>query len=78
MSFREYAEEIASRLNETGLLTSIIVLREQTTLAEAIEDTIKGEFLYGILLMSMHQQRKSISFHILHGKRQGHFILFIE
>lgn len=68
---REYAEEIESRLCSHGLITSIILLREDYTLVEAVENAARLHCLYGIVVMPMHEERRTASFHILHGETEG-------
>jgi hypothetical protein len=68
---REYAEEIESRLSSHGILTSIILLREDYTLIEAIENAARLQCLYGIIVMPMHEERRTASFHILYGQTEG-------
>jgi len=69
--FRGYGEEISSHLRCHGLITSIILLREDYTLTEAIENAANDQCLYGIIVMPMHEERHTASFHILHGQTQG-------
>lgn len=73
--FRDYVEEISSYLRCNGLITSIILLKENYTLIEAIEDAKNDHCLYGIIVMPIHEQRHTASFHILHGQIQGFFFL---
>lgn len=68
---REYAEEIESRLRSHGLLTSIILLREDYGLVEAIDNATRLNCLYGIIIMPMHEERRTASFHILYGQTEG-------
>ena len=70
-SSREYAEEIESRLHSHGLITSIILLREDYTLVEAIENAARLNCLYGVIAMPMHEERQTASFHILYGQTEG-------
>ncbi|CAF4595460.1 unnamed protein product, partial [Rotaria sp. Silwood2] len=67
---RVYAEEIESRLCSHGLVTSIILLREDYTLTEAIENASRLQCLYGIIAMPMHEERHTASFHILYGQTE--------
>jgi hypothetical protein len=71
LSYRGYAEEIESRLCCHGLLTSIILLREDYTLTEAIANAARLQCLYGIIVMPMHEERRTASFHILYGQTEG-------
>ena len=71
MSDRVYAEEIESRLCSHGLITSIILLREDYTLTEAIENAARLQCLYGIIAMPVHEERRTASFHILFGQTEG-------
>ncbi|CAF0786699.1 unnamed protein product [Rotaria sordida] len=75
---RGYAEEISSRLVCHGLITSIILLREDYTLTEAIENAAHEQCLYGIIAMPMHEERRTASFHILHGQTEEHRNLTLE
>lgn len=75
---RIYAEEIESRLSCHGLITSIILLREDYTLTEAIENAARLNCLYGIIAMPMHEERRTASFHILYGQTEGKNILFFN
>jgi hypothetical protein len=68
---RNYAEEIESRLCSHDLRTSIILLREDYTLVEAIENAARLQCLYGIIVMPMHEERRTASFHILYGQTEG-------
>lgn len=68
---RDYAEEIEARLSSQGIITSIILLREDFTLTEAIENAARLQCLYGIIAMPMHEERRTASFHILHGQTEG-------
>jgi hypothetical protein len=69
--YRGYAEEIESRLCCHGLITSTILLREDFTLTEAIENAARLQCLYGIIVMPMHEERRTASFHILYGQTEG-------
>ena len=69
--YRGYAEEIESRFCSHGLVTSIILLREDYTLTEAIENAARLQCLYGIIAMPMHEERRTASFHILYGQKEG-------
>ncbi|CAF3349702.1 unnamed protein product [Rotaria socialis] len=75
---RNYAEEISSRLVGHGLVTSIILLREDFTLTQAIENATHEQCLYGIIAMPMHEERRTASFHILHGQTEEHRNLTLE
>jgi hypothetical protein len=68
---RSYAEEMASRLRSHLLVISIILLREDYTLTEAIADATRRQCLYGIIVLPMHEERRTGSFHILHGQTEG-------
>jgi hypothetical protein len=74
---RIYAEEISSRLRNNGLITSVVLLREDYTLIEAIENATSEQCLYGIIVMPMHQERRTASFHILHGQIEGSFSFYL-
>ena len=69
--FRIYGEEISSRLRSHGLITSIVLLREDYTLVEAVQNAANEECLYAIIIMPMHEERRTASFHILHGQTEG-------
>ncbi|CAF1583416.1 unnamed protein product [Adineta ricciae] len=75
---RDYAEEIEARLSSQGMITSIILLREDFTLTEAIENAARLQCLYGIIAMPMHEERRTASFHILHGQTEEHRNLTLE
>ncbi|CAF1194291.1 unnamed protein product [Adineta ricciae] len=75
---RNYAEEISSYLENHGLTTSILVIRENYSLHEAIDDAIEQKSLYGIIILPMHEDRRSASFHILHGQIEEHRNLKLE
>ncbi|CAF2855539.1 unnamed protein product [Rotaria sp. Silwood2] len=75
---RVYAEEIESRLCSHGLVTSIILLREDYTLTEAIENASRLQCLYGIIAMPMHEERHTASFHILYGQTEEHRNLTLD
>ncbi|CAM4800001.1 unnamed protein product [Rotaria magnacalcarata] len=75
---RNYAEEISSRLVCHDLVTSIILLREDFTLTQAIENATHEQCLYGIIAMPMHEERRTASFHILHGQTEEHRNLTLE
>ncbi|CAF1385512.1 unnamed protein product [Rotaria sp. Silwood1] len=75
---RIYAEEIESRLCSHGLITSIILLREDYTLTEAIENAARLQCLYGIIAMPMHEERRTASFHILYGQTEEHRNLTLD
>ncbi|CAF4842764.1 unnamed protein product [Rotaria sp. Silwood2] len=64
---RDYAKEIEAHLCCHALRTSIIFLREDYTLTEDIENVVRSQFLYGIIEMPMHEERRTASFHILYG-----------
>ena len=46
------------------------------TLIEAIENAKNAHCLYGIIIMPMHEERHTASFHILHGKTEGQNQIF--
>ncbi|UJR07596.1 hypothetical protein I4U23_011883 [Adineta vaga] len=75
---REYAEEIESRLGAHGMITSVILLREDYTLVEAIDNAARLQCLYGIIAMPMHEDRRTASFHILYGQTEEHRNLTLE
>ncbi|CAF5022084.1 unnamed protein product [Rotaria sp. Silwood1] len=75
---QNYGEEISSRLVCHGLITSIILLREDYTLIEAIENAAHEQCLYGIIVMPMHEERRTASFHILHSQTEEHRNLTLE
>lgn len=74
---REYAEQIESRLSSRGMKTSIIILREDYSLTQAIENAARLQCLYGIIAMPMHEDRHTASFHILYGQTEGRFQRFL-
>ena len=57
--------------------TSIIILREDYSLTQAIENAARLQCLYGIIAMPMHEDRHTASFHILYGQTEGEFQLFL-
>ncbi|CAF4486985.1 unnamed protein product, partial [Rotaria sp. Silwood2] len=73
-----YGEEISSRLVCHGLVTSIILRREDFTLIEAVENAAHEQCLYGIIAMPMHEERRTASFHVLHGQTEEHRNLTLE
>ncbi|CAF1259268.1 unnamed protein product [Adineta ricciae] len=75
---RIYGEEISSYLKNHGLTTSILVIREDYSLHKAINDAIEQKSLYGIIILPMHEERRSASFHILHGQIEEHRNLKLE
>ncbi|CAF1315461.1 unnamed protein product [Rotaria sordida] len=66
-----YAEEISSHLVYHGLSTSVILLRKDYTLTEAIKNAAREKSLYGIIAMPMDEKRRTASFHILYGQTEG-------
>lgn len=74
--FRGYGEEISSYLRCHDIITSLILLREDCTLTEAIENAAHEQCLYGIIVMPIHEERRTASFHILHGQTEGFIFLF--
>ncbi|CAF3404333.1 unnamed protein product [Rotaria socialis] len=75
---RAYAEEIESRFCSHGLLTSVILLREDYTLIEAIANAARLQCLYGVIAMPMHEERRTASFHILYGQTEEHRNLTLD
>jgi hypothetical protein len=73
--FRGYGEEMSSHLANHGLVTSIVLLREDFTLTEAIDNAAREQCFYGIIAMPMHEERRTASFHILYGQTEGFFYL---
>ncbi|CAF4149669.1 unnamed protein product, partial [Rotaria sordida] len=69
---RYYAEEISSHLVYHGLSTSVILLRKDYTLTEAIKNAAREKSLYGIIAMPMDEKRRTASFHILYGQTEEH------
>jgi hypothetical protein len=54
--FRGYGEIISSHLRCHGLITSVILLREDYSLIEAIENATNQHCLYGIIVMPMNEE----------------------
>ncbi|CAF0918881.1 unnamed protein product [Adineta steineri] len=75
---RNYGEEISSRLRCHGLITSVVLLREDYTLVEAIENATQEQCLYGIIAMPMHEERRTASFHILYEQTEEHRNLTLD
>ena len=68
---RNYAEEIENRLISSGIRTSIRLLREDVKLTDAIENARIEQCLYAMIVMPMHEERRTASFHILYGQTEG-------
>ncbi|UJR38592.1 hypothetical protein I4U23_031257 [Adineta vaga] len=75
---KNYSEEISNYLRNQGLTTSVILIRENYSLNKAIANAIQEKYLYGIILMPMHEDKHLASFQILHGDRQEHRNLRLE
>ncbi|CAF1046845.1 unnamed protein product [Adineta steineri] len=75
---REYAEKIESRLASHGIVSSIILLREDLSLTKAIDNAARLQCLYGIIAMPMHEERRTASFHILYGQTEEHRNLTLD
>ncbi|CAF4058539.1 unnamed protein product, partial [Rotaria sordida] len=69
---KDYAKKISSYLVHHGLSTSVILLREDYALTEAIKNAVREQSLYGIIAMPMDEKRRTASFHILYGQTEEH------
>ncbi|XP_066289905.1 nuclear receptor coactivator 5-like isoform X7 [Branchiostoma lanceolatum] len=69
---RNYAEMVERRLRDLRLLTDLIFLNEQVTLAQALDDVSRRGVLYAVIVTSQHEMHRSVTLNILHGTPQEH------
>ncbi|CAF0751595.1 unnamed protein product [Didymodactylos carnosus] len=75
---RDYADEIESRLRTHGMVTSILLLREDYSLTQAVDSSAKRQCLFAVIAMPLHEQKRTASFHILYGQTEEHRNLSLE
>ena len=76
VGFRNYAESIDARLRLAALISDIIVIPEDMSVPQMVEDAQKKNCLFAIIINSQNETHKSLILNILHGTPQGkHFIL---
>ncbi|XP_078688328.1 nuclear receptor coactivator 5-like isoform X4 [Branchiostoma floridae x Branchiostoma belcheri] len=69
---RNYAEMVERRLRDLRLLTDMIFLNEQVSLAQALDDVSRRGVLYAVIVTSQHEMHRSVTLNILHGTPQEH------
>lgn len=69
---------VERRLKNLNLLTSIVVIREDRTIQQQVEDATRRSCLFAIVINSQNEIHRSLTLNILHGIAQGnHILLFV-
>ena len=75
--FRNYAESIDARLRLAALISDIIVIPEDMSVPQMVEDAQKKNCLFAIIINSQNETHKSLILNILHGTPQGKQFIFL-
>lgn len=68
---REYADFVERRLKNLNLLTGIVVIRDDRTIQQQVEDATRRACLFAIVINSQNEVHQSVTLNILHGLPQG-------
>ena len=68
---RPYAEMIERRLKALNILTAVVLLREDRTIQQHVEDCTRRSCLFAIIINSSNEIHRSLTLNILHGVPQG-------
>jgi hypothetical protein len=68
---RQYAESIEARLRQHALIIDIIVIPEDLTVPNMVEEAARQKFLFAIIINTQNETHKSLTLNILHGTPQG-------
>lgn len=68
---RHYADMVERRLKNLNLLTSIVVIREDRTIQQQVEEATRRSCLFAIVINSQNEIHRSLTLNILHGVAQG-------
>lgn len=74
-NFRSYAESIDARLRLAALISDIIIIPENMTIPQMVEEAQRKNCLFAIIVNSQNEQHKSLTLNILHGTPQGKILL---
>ncbi|XP_067652006.1 nuclear receptor coactivator 5-like [Haliotis asinina] len=75
---RTYAETIEHQVKSLNLITDLIVIPEDRTLAQQIEDISHRGGLFAIVINSQNEIHHSLTLNILHGSPQEHRNMPVE
>ncbi|XP_045192584.1 nuclear receptor coactivator 5-like isoform X2 [Mercenaria mercenaria] len=68
----QYAESIEARLRTHALIVDIVVITEDMTVPQMVEEASRMKFLFAIIINSQNETHKSLTLNILHGTPQEH------
>jgi hypothetical protein len=64
---------VERRLKNLNLLTAVVVIREDRTIQQHVEDCSRRNCLFAIIINSSNEIHRSVTVNILHGVAQGQF-----
>lgn len=62
---------IEHRLKNLNILTSVVVIREDRTIQQQVEDATRRGCLFAVVINSQNEVHRSLTLNILHGLPQG-------
>lgn len=62
---------IEHRLKNLNILTSVVVIREDRTIQQQVEDATRRDCLFAVVINSQNEVHRSLTLNILHGLPQG-------
>ncbi|XP_076448939.1 uncharacterized protein LOC143285497 isoform X2 [Babylonia areolata] len=69
---RRYADLVEKRLKNINLLTNVMVIQEDKTVQEQVEEAACRSCLFAIVINSQNEIHRSLTLNILHGVTQEH------
>ncbi|XP_038068564.1 nuclear receptor coactivator 5-like isoform X2 [Patiria miniata] len=69
---RDYADLVERRVKALSLNTGLLLIANESSLTQALEDVTRRKVLYAIILTSQNEVHRSVTLNILHGSPQEH------
>ncbi|XP_038068565.1 pre-mRNA-processing ATP-dependent RNA helicase prp5-like isoform X3 [Patiria miniata] len=67
---RDYADLVERRVKALSLNTGLLLIANESSLTQALEDVTRRKVLYAIILTSQNEVHRSVTLNILHGSPQ--------
>lgn len=71
LHFRRYAESVDRRLKNLNLIVEIVVITEDRSVTQMVEDASRKNVLFALVCNSQNEVHQSVTLNILHGTAQG-------
>ncbi|XP_022083925.1 nuclear receptor coactivator 5-like [Acanthaster planci] len=69
---RDYADLVERRIKALSLNTGLLLISNEGSLTQALEDVTRRKVLYAIILTTQNEVHRSVTLNILHGSPQEH------